>query len=100
MNAAEMTCLEIFQQRHCIDILMAVHDNDTVGFNALQQELSINTATLQRRLEDLQQKDFIVKTVCDKDTRSYKYSLSERGQEASRQLLQFKNFLAKTTPQN
>lgn len=98
MNAANMTCLEIFQQRHCIDILITIHDNGELGFNSIQEDLKINTATLQRRLEDLQQKEFVIKTTCNKDMRSFKYSLSDRGMEASRQLLGFKEFLTKTTP--
>lgn len=98
MHSNDMTCIEVFQQRHCIDILLIIKKHGEVGFNTIQESLDINTATLQRRLEDLQQKEFIIKEPCINDSRSYKYSVLDRGSEAARMLMEFRAFLEKTAP--
>ena len=98
MESIDKTCLEIFQQRHTIDVLFKLHESESMGFNQLQKSLGINTLTLQRRLEDLQRKKFIVKSNDKSDSRSYRYTLSKRGIDASAKLLDFRKFLTKTVP--
>lgn len=98
MKQVDKTCLEIFQQRHTIDILLAIKEVESIGFNQLQEKLDVNTLTLQRRLEDLQGKKFVEKKENLEDSRSYDYLLSQRGKTASAKLIAFKEFLIETTP--
>lgn len=97
MKNTDKTCLEIFQQKHAIDLLITIEEGQ-IGFNALQKKLGINTATLQLRLEDLQEKHFIRKTPCAQDSRSMQYSLQKRGKRVSEMLKDFRAYLIKTTP--
>jgi len=96
MKNTEKTCLDIFQQKHVIRILLTIGEFGPIGFNAQQEKLTINTVTLQRRLEDLQEKKFIQKVPCPDDSRSVHYSLQKRGEEVSRMLIAFRAYLIKT----
>ena len=97
MNTCDKTCLEIFQQKHTIEILSAISATDEgIGFNAIQEQLGINTLSLQRRLEDLIDKKMITKKNCNNDSRSVIYSLLPRGKGAVGKLEDFRNFLIET----
>ena len=97
MSSAEVTCLEVFQRKHAIDILLFL-EGKTEGFNKIAETLQINTATLQTRLEDLIAKNFIEKHECEQDSRAYKYSQTKRGQQAANKLADFKSCLLYTSP--
>lgn len=98
MNSSSKTCLEVFQQKHAIETIMKIGSHGPIGFNELQESLGVNTATLQRRLEDLYEKQFIKKQSKDTDKRAVDYVLSQRGDEVFRMLNEFKDYLVVTTP--
>lgn len=53
------------------------------GFNELEEGIEVNTATLVKRLRELESTSLIERIVCEKDKRNRYYKLTRRGRDVS-----------------
>lgn len=83
---AEM--LELVGERHMLTIIYNLIAGPR-GFNELQDQLEINTATLSKRLDRLEEEQLVERTMCDTDSRRCYYSLTKRGKRLSKLIEQF-----------
>jgi len=74
----EEICFKIFEQKYIIELLLSLVTKPK-GFNELQKEHHINTSTLQKRLILMERAQFITKTPCEHDARSFFYTVTTRG---------------------
>ncbi len=74
--------LTVLSKRHML-ILLHTLTGESLGFNALQEKLAINTASLSRRLQELEGEKLIEKTACPTDSRFHYYQLTKRGKKIS-----------------
>ena len=74
--------LTMLSKRHML-ILLHTLTGESLGFNALQDKLAINTASLSRRLQELEGEKLIEKTACPTDSRFHYYQLTKRGKKIS-----------------
>lgn len=82
------TLLTLLSKRHMLVIVYTLW-KQPLGFNGLQETTSINSATLSKRLRELETVDLVQMQVCPKDTRQHYYSLTKRGQKLSKVLQLF-----------
>lgn len=71
--------LSLLSKRHMLVVLYHLSQSEH-GFNGLQSKLELNTATLTRRLKELEAEGFIDKKI---DGLHRTYSLSPRGKKLS-----------------
>ena len=74
--------LTMLSKRHML-LLLYTLTGESLGFNALQEKLAINTASLSRRLQELEGEKLIEKTACPTDSRFHYYQLTKRGKKIS-----------------
>lgn len=60
--------------------------SEPMGFNDIQDKLEINTATLAKRLNQLEEERLVEKIICPSDSRRHYYSLTKRGKKLSKLL--------------
>ncbi len=79
--AAQM--LALLGERH---VLMVIYHliSGSKGFNNLQDIMDINTATLSKRLNQLESENLVEKIPCPNDFRRSYYTLTKRGKELSK----------------
>ena len=80
--------LTLVGQRHVLTIIHNLISGPT-GFNDLQDRIDVNTATLSKRLSELEEEKIIKKNTCPNDSRRHYYSLSKRGKKLSKLIGQF-----------
>lgn len=80
--------LTLLSKRHML-LLLYTLTYESLGFNALQEKLAINTASLSRRLQELEREKLVEKTTCQTDSRFHYYQLTERGKKISTLIEQF-----------
>lgn len=71
---------KIFEQKHMICLLLSIY-KEPARFNLLQKKFGINTSTLQKRLEVLEDSGIIWKKQCHMDGRSCLYIITKRGKK-------------------
>jgi len=74
--------LTSLSEKHMLPILYAL-SSGAKGFNDLQENLHINTATLAVRLHKLEEMEIIEKQSCGKDLRCHYYLLTRKGKDVS-----------------
>jgi DNA-binding HxlR family transcriptional regulator len=79
--AAEM--LELLGERHILRLIYSLISGSK-GFNDLQDEMGVNTATLAKRLNKLEAEQLIEKLACETDSRRHYYALTKRGKKLSK----------------
>lgn len=62
-------------------LLHTLIKGEEFGFNDLQKKLQINTASLSRRLHELEEEGLVAKRICENDSRFHYYKLTKRGCE-------------------
>lgn len=72
--------LRFLSQPHMLTIIYTL-DRKVWGFNQLQKVTGINTRTLTKRLQELQEEKIISVVDCPKDARCRYYQLSPRGKK-------------------
>ncbi len=72
--------LRFLSQQHMLTIIYTL-DTEVWGFNQLQKVTGINTRTLTKRLQELQEEKIISVVDCPKDARCRYYQLSPRGKK-------------------
>ena len=60
--------------------------SEPMGFNDIQDKLEINTATLAKRLNQLEEERLVEKIICPSDSRRHYYSLTKLGKKLSKLL--------------
>ena len=60
-----------------------------MGFNDLQEKMEINTATLAKRLNQLEEEQMVKKLTCAADSRRHYYALTARGKKLSKLIEKF-----------
>lgn len=80
--------LTLVGERHVLAIIYNLISGPT-GFNDLQDRMEINTATLSKRLDQLEKEGFIERLSCPTDSRRHYYKLTKRGQGLSKLIGQF-----------
>lgn len=83
-------CFKVFQEKYIIELVLSLYEKPK-GFNLLQKEHSINTATLNKRLLLMERAEFIQKKRCEHDARAFFYLLTERGEEMAIILLELED---------
>lgn len=78
----------LLSKRHMLMIVYTL-TKEELGFNSLQANLNINTATLTARLKELEKEKLVQKKVCNRDSRQHYYSLTLRGKKISKLIGQF-----------
>lgn len=74
-----MATIELLSKRHLLQILYTLRAAP-LSFTALYTELGVNTATLTKRIKEMEQVKLITQLTCPKDTRKSYYILTEKGQ--------------------
>lgn len=72
------TLLQVIEQKHSIRILFTLENNGQ-SFCDIVKSVGINTATLEKRLKNLEANELVVRTPCPQDARCVGYTLSEEG---------------------
>ena len=72
----------LLSKRHMLLILYTL-TNGTKGFNELEEGIEVNTATLVKRLRELEGASLIERIVCEKDKRNRYYRLTKKGRDVS-----------------
>lgn len=85
---ASTKILALVGERHVLSIIYNLISGPT-GFNDLQERMEINTATLAKRLSQLEEEQLIEKITCATDSRRHYYSLTKRGEKLSKLIGQF-----------
>lgn len=75
--------LALLGERHMLKLIYNLIDG-AKGFNDLQDALSINTATLSKRLAQLEEDILVEKLPCPNDSRRFYYALTKRGKDLSK----------------
>jgi len=84
--AAKM--LTLLSERHMLSLIYNLSSGPK-GFNDLQIEMDINSATLSKRLNALEDEAVVEKKVCEKDSRRHYYALTKRGKKLSKYIKLF-----------
>lgn len=82
--------LSLLSEKHVLTLIYNLAPGPK-GFNDLQEDLGVNTATLAKRLSGLEEGGFVEKISCKTDSRRHYYSLTSRGRKLSKHI----NSLAK-----
>lgn len=69
-------------KRHMLLILYTL-TGGAKGFNELEEKIDVNTATLSKRLRELENVALIKRILCEKDKRNRYYALTEKGKDIS-----------------
>lgn len=80
-----MKMLSFVGERHMLTIIYNLI-SEPMGFNDIQDKLEINTATLAKRLNQLEEERLVEKIICPSDSRRHYYSLTKRGKKLSKLL--------------
>jgi DNA-binding HxlR family transcriptional regulator len=80
--------LTLLSKRHML-LLLHTLTGESLGFNSLQEKLAINSASLSRRLKELEGEKIIERTPCPNDSRFHYYQLTKRGKKISSLIDQF-----------
>ena len=80
--------MHLLSKRHMLMLIYTL-SNGEKGYNDLQEELSINTATLAKRLKELDTASIVEMKRCTKDTRIHYYMLTKRGHRLSKLISKF-----------
>lgn len=80
--------LTLLSKRHML-LLLHTLTGESLGFNTLQEKLSINSASLSRRLQELESEKIIERIPCSNDSRFHYYQLTKRGKKISSLIDQF-----------
>jgi DNA-binding HxlR family transcriptional regulator len=82
--------LSFVGERHMLTIIYNLISKP-MGFNDIQDKLEINTATLAKRLSQLEEERLVEKVICPSDSRRHYYSLTKRGKKLSKLLEKLSN---------
>ena len=77
-----MELFAILSKRHMLLILYTL-TSGAKGFSELEEGIEVNTATLAKRLRELENALLIERIVCEKDKRNRYYSLTKKGKDVS-----------------
>lgn len=77
--------MTLLSKRHMLSTIYSLSMGEK-GFNDLQGELSVNTATLAKRLKELVAAELVSVQCCTKDTRVRYYRLTRRGKSLSKRI--------------
>lgn len=83
--------LNFLGERYVLSILYVLQEQPK-GFNQLQERLDINTATLTKRLCELEQEGILTKRQCVEDSRHYYYQLTAKGSDIAGLIGSFAKF--------
>ncbi len=72
--------IEFLNQRHMLTIIYTLKEAPK-SFSAIHDQLKINTATLTKRIKDLERVKLVVPLTCPRDARQSYYSLTEKGRK-------------------
>ena len=72
----------LLSKRHMLLILYTL-TRGSKGFNELEEGIEVNTATLAKRLRELEGASLIERVVCEKDKRNRYYGLTKKGKDVS-----------------
>lgn len=80
--------LALVGERHMLAVMYHLIAGPT-GFTELKDRVGINTATLAKRLGQLEDERLIEKNSCPNDSRRHYYSLTKRGEKLSKLISEF-----------
>ncbi len=80
--------LSLLSERHMLSLVYNLASGPK-GFNDLQEDLEINSATLAKRLNELEGEKVVEKLLCKTDSRRHYYALTKRGKKLSKYIALF-----------
>lgn len=79
---AAAALMDILGRRHTPHVIYLLKQAP-MGFCEIEEAMQVNTATLARRLGELEEAGLVEKKHCPKDARHVYYSLSKRGKKVA-----------------
>jgi len=90
LSVSRKTCpallsIEFLSQRHMLSIIYTLLETPK-SFSVIHTQLKINTATLTKRIKELERVKLVTPLTCPRDARQSYYTLTEKGKKIAASL--------------